>query len=201
VFSRCRGNVSTELFPSNGCCTVACLHSCCLAMGLHVTVYSIICVHDRHTTKKSNTFNHLFFLIHVDVTYWTVPSSLIRIISASITAHWHYEGFLNSRKTLSLKMDVTRFIETSLNLQRSKQHNADSRDDAWNYREENMNQNVKLLVGFFVWGIGSSQDLRTAVHVSSAVRTAFLNHNALCGIMWHYVGHYFAGLYNLSLLS
>jgi hypothetical protein len=28
VFSRCRGNVSTELFPSNGCCSVAGLHSC-----------------------------------------------------------------------------------------------------------------------------------------------------------------------------
>jgi hypothetical protein len=38
VFSRCRGNsVSTELFPSNGCCTVACLDSCYLAMDLHVT--------------------------------------------------------------------------------------------------------------------------------------------------------------------
>jgi hypothetical protein len=39
VFFRCRGNnVSTELFPGNGCCTVACLHSCYLAMGLHVTI-------------------------------------------------------------------------------------------------------------------------------------------------------------------
>jgi hypothetical protein len=27
VFSRCWGNVSTELFPSNGCCTVTCLNS------------------------------------------------------------------------------------------------------------------------------------------------------------------------------
>jgi hypothetical protein len=33
------GNVSTELFPSKGCCTVACLHSCCLAMGLHVATW------------------------------------------------------------------------------------------------------------------------------------------------------------------
>jgi hypothetical protein len=30
--------VSTELFPSNGCCTVACLHSCYLAVGLHATI-------------------------------------------------------------------------------------------------------------------------------------------------------------------
>jgi hypothetical protein len=37
VFSHCRrNNVSTELFPSNGFCTVACLHSCYLAIGLHV---------------------------------------------------------------------------------------------------------------------------------------------------------------------
>jgi hypothetical protein len=37
VFSRCRGNsVSNELFPSNGCCTVDCSHSCHLAMTLHV---------------------------------------------------------------------------------------------------------------------------------------------------------------------
>jgi hypothetical protein len=28
----------TELFPSNGCCTVACLHSCYLALGLHLTM-------------------------------------------------------------------------------------------------------------------------------------------------------------------
>jgi hypothetical protein len=34
--------VSTELFPSNGCCTVACLHSCYLATGLHVPVLYII---------------------------------------------------------------------------------------------------------------------------------------------------------------
>jgi hypothetical protein len=38
VFSRCRGNVSTQLFPSNGCCTIACLHRCYLVVGLHVTV-------------------------------------------------------------------------------------------------------------------------------------------------------------------
>jgi hypothetical protein len=39
VFSRCReNNVFTELFPSNSCYTVACLHSCHLAMGLHVTI-------------------------------------------------------------------------------------------------------------------------------------------------------------------
>jgi hypothetical protein len=44
VFSRCRGNnVSTELFPSNGCCAVACLHSCYLAKGLHVTTYANVC--------------------------------------------------------------------------------------------------------------------------------------------------------------
>jgi hypothetical protein len=35
VLSRCRGNnVSAELFPGNGCCTVVCLHSCYLAVGV-----------------------------------------------------------------------------------------------------------------------------------------------------------------------
>jgi hypothetical protein len=34
-------NVPTELFPSNGCYTVPCLHSCYLAMGLHVTLFKI----------------------------------------------------------------------------------------------------------------------------------------------------------------
>jgi hypothetical protein len=29
--------VCTELCPSNDCCTVACLHSCYLSVGLHVT--------------------------------------------------------------------------------------------------------------------------------------------------------------------
>jgi hypothetical protein len=39
VFSSCRGNMSAELFPSNGCCTVACLHNCYLAMSLHTEIY------------------------------------------------------------------------------------------------------------------------------------------------------------------
>jgi hypothetical protein len=42
VFSSCQGNnVTTELFPSNGCCTAACLHSCYLATGLRVTVCAV----------------------------------------------------------------------------------------------------------------------------------------------------------------
>jgi hypothetical protein len=31
-------NMSTELFSGNGCCTVACLHSCYLGVGLYITV-------------------------------------------------------------------------------------------------------------------------------------------------------------------
>jgi hypothetical protein len=43
VFSRWRGKkVSTELFPSNSCCTVACLHSRYLAVDLHVTILSYV---------------------------------------------------------------------------------------------------------------------------------------------------------------
>jgi hypothetical protein len=39
VFFPYRGNnVSTDLLPSKGCCAVACLHSCYLATGLHVTI-------------------------------------------------------------------------------------------------------------------------------------------------------------------
>jgi hypothetical protein len=39
VLSRCRGNkLSTDLLHSNGRCTVAYLHSCYMAVGLHVTV-------------------------------------------------------------------------------------------------------------------------------------------------------------------
>jgi hypothetical protein len=33
--------VSTELFPSDGSCTVACLHSCYLPMGLRATVLTV----------------------------------------------------------------------------------------------------------------------------------------------------------------
>lgn len=41
VFCRCHGNtVYRELFPSNGCCISACLHSCYLGMGLRVTIWS-----------------------------------------------------------------------------------------------------------------------------------------------------------------
>jgi hypothetical protein len=35
--------MSTEVFPSNGCCTVACLHRCYLAVGLHVTICKPLC--------------------------------------------------------------------------------------------------------------------------------------------------------------
>jgi hypothetical protein len=41
VFSLPGKFVSTELFPSNGCCTVACLHSCYLTTGLHITELSV----------------------------------------------------------------------------------------------------------------------------------------------------------------
>jgi hypothetical protein len=44
VFSRCWGNVSTELFPSSGYCTVASLHSCYLAMRLHITVLIVLII-------------------------------------------------------------------------------------------------------------------------------------------------------------
>jgi hypothetical protein len=41
MYSRCRWNICTELFPSNGCCIVAYLHSRYLAMGLYVTIYTL----------------------------------------------------------------------------------------------------------------------------------------------------------------
>jgi hypothetical protein len=43
VFSRCRrNNVSKDLLPNNGCCTVACLHGCYLTMCLHVTIFKMV---------------------------------------------------------------------------------------------------------------------------------------------------------------
>jgi hypothetical protein len=58
VFSRCRrNNVSTEIFPSNACCTVACLHSCYLATSLHVTLHTngvaLLPNHDRQAASAS----------------------------------------------------------------------------------------------------------------------------------------------------
>jgi hypothetical protein len=49
VFSRCRGN---KLFASNGCWTVACLHSCYLAIGLHATI--IINNNNNNNTKSAS---------------------------------------------------------------------------------------------------------------------------------------------------
>jgi hypothetical protein len=60
VFSRCQGNVSTELFPSNSCCTVTCLHSCYLAVGLHVTVcYWYIMQTNREGIAQTECCLHL----------------------------------------------------------------------------------------------------------------------------------------------
>jgi hypothetical protein len=36
--------VSKELFPNEGCCTVACLHSCYLTVGLRATVFKILLI-------------------------------------------------------------------------------------------------------------------------------------------------------------
>jgi hypothetical protein len=43
--------MSTKLFPSNSCFTVAHLHSCYLAVGLHVTVcwFVVLCFHENHS--------------------------------------------------------------------------------------------------------------------------------------------------------
>jgi hypothetical protein len=43
-------HVPTELFPSSGCCIVACSHSCYLAMGLHVTMSK------DNTTYRNRTY-------------------------------------------------------------------------------------------------------------------------------------------------
>jgi hypothetical protein len=51
LFSRLWGNVSTELFPSNGCCTVACVHSCYLPMGLQVTLYNSVCIYSTELSS------------------------------------------------------------------------------------------------------------------------------------------------------
>jgi hypothetical protein len=56
VSLRYRGNyVSTELFPSNGCCTVACLYRCYLATGLHVTIKTGIINEKPHLWRLSLT--------------------------------------------------------------------------------------------------------------------------------------------------
>jgi hypothetical protein len=49
--------MSTELFLNNGCCTVARLHSCYLAMGLHVTVFKHL-----HLPKNDRGFVWVFFV-------------------------------------------------------------------------------------------------------------------------------------------
>jgi hypothetical protein len=42
MLSHCRENMSTELFHSNSCCSITCLHSFYLAMGLRVTIHTPI---------------------------------------------------------------------------------------------------------------------------------------------------------------
>jgi hypothetical protein len=57
------GNVSIELFPSNGCCIVACLHSCYLEMAPHITLLWLTKAVpnfrrlDTGTTQQSLVFN------------------------------------------------------------------------------------------------------------------------------------------------
>jgi hypothetical protein len=41
-----------ELFSSNGCCTVACLHSCYLSMDLDATIFFNLCKTLNKSVKK-----------------------------------------------------------------------------------------------------------------------------------------------------
>jgi hypothetical protein len=62
MLSRCRGNVSTESFRSNGHCTAASLHSCYLAVRLHVRVlFGRIC----QFMRTYLAFPVVYFLQHV----------------------------------------------------------------------------------------------------------------------------------------
>jgi hypothetical protein len=49
-------SVSTGLFPSNSCCTVPCLHSCYLAIGLHVTIPRILMYHNLFSVDSCLNF-------------------------------------------------------------------------------------------------------------------------------------------------
>jgi hypothetical protein len=67
IFCRCRrNNISTQLFPNNGCCTVTCLHSCFLTMCLHVTLFK---PRIRHN-KIKNHVNKLWSSLWQSVKLW-----------------------------------------------------------------------------------------------------------------------------------
>jgi threonine/homoserine efflux transporter RhtA len=58
MFSHFWGNnMSTELFSSNGCCTVTCLRSCYMAMGLCVKIWYIPVTHKSwHQSNSGLSF-------------------------------------------------------------------------------------------------------------------------------------------------
>jgi hypothetical protein len=62
MFPSCSGNnMSTELFPSNGCHAVCCLHSCYLAVGLHATMLYKNTSHTRCREDVTHIFHSLHF--------------------------------------------------------------------------------------------------------------------------------------------
>lgn len=81
VFSRCRENrVSTELFLSNGCCIVACLHRCYLTMGLYVTIG--LCYHCHYPTFVYLT-NEIPGAKTVQLILWVMNERAVCCFSAS----------------------------------------------------------------------------------------------------------------------
>jgi hypothetical protein len=62
--------MSTELFPSDRCCVVTSLHSCSLAMGLHVTM----CTYMYHLTYSDISLGTVFSFT-VTIWCWHIKST------------------------------------------------------------------------------------------------------------------------------
>jgi hypothetical protein len=96
-------NASTELLPSNGCYAVPCLHSCYLAMDLHVT---ICCVAPARTAQETYPQScYLETAVVLSPVYTTVMSQYVAsfwhvftggsTVSATLTCQgWRYFSFV-----------------------------------------------------------------------------------------------------------
>jgi hypothetical protein len=99
--------VSTELYPSSGCCTVACLHGSYMTVGLHVTVFISFnmnfCI-DKCTIRKVLTFT--CFGLSVIVRF-LILSSLLKMETVS-----SYETSVSAKKATRCRSPEDHTLES-----------------------------------------------------------------------------------------
>jgi hypothetical protein len=92
VLSGSNVRVSTELFPGNGCCTVACLHTCYWVIGLRVTIRRNVNLYGGHLAQHRSLFFRKAAVLHPE-------SRCLQIQTEVLPSHRQTVSYLSSHNT------------------------------------------------------------------------------------------------------